>query len=142
LFDTIINISTRFGKQMKNSFLICFSALYLFTGSGLVFHFHYCGSKLKTISLNSKHDEEGCCGSKKKSKRCCQEKAASIKIKDSHHHITHQKVPSSFQVNDFCFNTTLFNFAKRIGLTIAPNYHAPPITNHTPIFIYIRVLLI
>ncbi len=127
---------------MKNISIILFSVLYLFIASGLTLRLHYCGDKLKNISLNARGSEEGCCGNKKKSKRCCHEKTASVKIKDSHRHVTGQKVPSDFKVNDFCLNTALSNFSQPISAVIAPDYHAPPIVYRIPIFIFIRVLLI
>lgn len=127
---------------MKNIGLIFFSVLYLFITSGLMLRLHYCGGKLKTISINARDIEKGCCGNKKKSKRCCHEKTASVKIKDSHQHTVYQKAPSSVEANNFLLPAALFDFSQPISILIAPDYHAPPIAYRTPIFIFIRVLLI
>ena len=80
---------------MKKSFIILFTSFYLILASGLSISLHYCGGKLKDISLFSSGNEDGCCGSKKKSKGCGNEKSAFIKVKDNHFAGTNIKVFNS-----------------------------------------------
>lgn len=67
---------------MKKLFFIVFSFLYLVSSAGVSFNVHYCGGKIKGISLFST-EEDGCCGKKMKSKKCCKEKTVVYTVKET-----------------------------------------------------------
>jgi hypothetical protein len=66
---------------MKKSVIILLTICYFIVTTGFAINIHYCGGKLKEISLTQ--SEECCCGSKKKAKGCCDEKTIVCKIKDN-----------------------------------------------------------
>lgn len=128
---------------MKKIVLISLSFLYLTSVFGVTINFHYCGGKLKNVSLYHKSSEKGCCGKKMKSKKCCKEKTTSFRLKDSH----------NFSVDLNVFEN---NF-KLIGLQVAqikllvtnvykpffiPASHAPPNDDGNHLFLRNRILLI
>ncbi|MEO6902591.1 MAG: hypothetical protein ABI315_05500 [Bacteroidia bacterium] len=76
--------------------MIFISAFYLIATSGLTFNLHYCGSKIKIISFNIEHNEDGCCINKTKNKGYCNDKIVSIKIKCNYQHATFLKHLSDF----------------------------------------------
>ena len=107
---------------MKKSFIILFASFYLMLASGLSISLHYCGGKLKDISLFNNSNEDGCCGSKKKSKGCCNNKSVFIKVKDNHFAHTNIKVFNSpvkliptpvfnklFEINNTAINHIVLN---------------------------------
>ncbi len=67
---------------VKRIFCILFCFIYFVSSAGIHVNLHYCGGKVKSISLTHT-DEEGCCGSKMKKKDCCKEKTFSYKVKDN-----------------------------------------------------------
>lgn len=128
---------------MKKSFIILFASFYLILASGLSISLHYCGGKLKDISLFSSGNENGCCGSKKKSKGCCNEKSAFIKVKDNHFAGTNVKVFNSpvKLIPAPVFNQ-LFQIQNTGIIYAALNYHSPPVIYDNPIYLKHRVLII
>lgn len=72
---------------VKRIFCILFCFIYFVSSAGIHFNLHYCGGKVKSISLRHT-DEEGCCGSKMKKKDCCKEKTFSYKVKDNQNSTT------------------------------------------------------
>ncbi|MGZ3864483.1 MAG: HYC_CC_PP family protein [Bacteroidia bacterium] len=67
---------------MKKLFFIFFSFLYLVSSAGVSFNVHYCGGKIKSISFFTS-EEDGCCGRKMKSKKCCKEKTVVYTVKET-----------------------------------------------------------
>ena len=129
---------------MKRIFLILFSVLYLFTVSGFALNLHYCGGKLRTISVAFDVDEENCCGSKKmKKKDCCKNDFQFIKIKDDQQNIHSVKVPP----NDFkqlalfvlYVNEQTFSTPESKSYT---DYYSPPLIPKDPLYLQNRVLMI
>jgi hypothetical protein len=129
---------------MKKSIIVLLALFYLIITSGLTISMHYCGGKLKEISFFSTGNEEGCCGSKKKSKGCCNDKSAFIKVKDNHHasHLLKSPAPSSKLLIDVALPVFQYNFSKRDMSEIVLNYHAPPVWYDNPIYLKHRVLII
>ena len=128
---------------MKKSLIILFASFYLILASGLSISLHYCGGKLKDISFFSSSNEEGCCGTKKKSKGCCSEKSAFIKVKDNHFAGNSIKVLNSSikSIPAPVFNQ-LFEIQNPDISYTALNYHAPPVFYDNPIYLKHRVLII
>ncbi len=126
--------------------LIAFTLLLVYTtlASGVNVDLHYCGSKLKKISLFGKSDEKGCCGTKEKSKSCCKDKNSYLKVKDKHHSNSSLK----FNFNKFSVAELLIASAAEFselstnhGMIIT-DYHSPPILYDVPIYLANGVLLI
>jgi hypothetical protein len=127
-------------------FLI-FTLLIVYTGlaSGINLQLHYCGGKLKTISLMGHDDEHGCCGNKMKSKDCCENKHSYLKVKDSHH------INSTIKINTIKFVLTDFITPQFVTLIHQPFFvqselisypHAPPVSSDNPLYLKYRVLII
>ena len=103
---------------------------------------HYCGDKLKTISLFT-NQEEGCCGSKKKSKGCCKDKITLVKVEDSHQQSHIAKVNSVNIISVATLSVQLlFNLDGNSDASINLNYHAPPVLYDNPIYLKNQVFLI
>jgi hypothetical protein len=126
---------------MKKLIAIVFCTFYLAAASGININLHYCGSKLKSVSLFDKKDDKGCC--KKKNKKCCHQKTTFVKVKDNHQsgntvyiNFNIFKVPVSF------LPRLIFSIANATANYQALNYHAPPPSYHNPIYIKNRVLII
>jgi hypothetical protein len=92
---------------MKKSGIILLTLCYFIVATGFAINIHYCGGKLKEISLTQ--SDECCCGSKKKAKRCCEEKTIVCKIKDNQKTAPKTIIPniSSKEITAAC---TLLNF--------------------------------
>ena len=128
---------------MKKSLIILFASFYLILVSGLNVSLHYCGGKLKNISLFSNGNEDGCCGTKKKSKGCCNEKTAFIKVKDNHFGGDNIKVLNSpIKSIPAAVFSQLFEIPNTKISYTALNYHAPPVLYDNPIYLKHRVLII
>ncbi len=128
---------------MKAFILILFSAFYLLFSIGLNVNLHYCGGKLKTVSLFSTN-EKGCCGSKMKSKGCCDNKTIILKVKDKQQLNKIAKVSLCkaisipfIKIPEICFTSFYVN-----RIEIPENYHSPPIRYKTPLFLRNKVLII
>lgn len=127
---------------MQKFLVIFFSMLYLTVTSGITMNLHYCGGKLKTVSLFS-NNEKGCCGSKKKSKGCCKDKTKTIKVEENHKasKITETCNPSVHLVAVLSSHL-LFNLLDNNEANITSNYHSPPVLYDNPLYLKHRVLLI
>ena len=127
---------------MKKCFVIFLSFFYLIVSSGFTINYHYCGGKLKKVSLIS-FDEKGCCGSKKKSKGCCHDKTSFVKIKDSHKANDFVKAPVNFPVLMKPESFLLFVILPTDNSnSVVSNYHAPPVLYDNPLYLKHRVFLI
>lgn len=127
---------------MKKYIIILFSLFYFAIASGITMNFHYCGGKLKKISLFS-NDEDGCCGNKMKSKNCCKNKTTVIKVEENHQASKLAQV-SNPTVHLLAVLSTqlLFNIPTGNEVHITSNYHAHPVFYDNPLYLKHRVLLI
>lgn len=126
---------------MKRVTIIFLSVFYLMIASGLSFSLHYCGGKLKSISLYASA-EKTCCGSKKKSKGCCKDKTTLLKVEDSHQLVKVAKVttPTVKYVHSFSVQL-LFNVFPA-DLNTDSDFHLPPVLYDNPLYLKHRVLII
>lgn len=112
--------------------------------SGVTISLHYCGGKFKRVSFLDTGNEDGCCGTKKKSKGCCNEKTTFVKVKDNHQ--SSDKVNLTFNVFkvllDAVFPTQVFEIGNKTDSYFVSNYHAPPVLYDNPLYLKHRVLLI
>lgn len=128
---------------MKKVLLISFAFFYLMLASGVHLSMHYCGNKLKDISFFNSGDEDGCCGTKKKSKGCCNETTAFIKVKDNHFAGNNLKIfKNPVSLVPTVFFNQLFEI-RDINICYSDlNYHAPPVLYDNPLYLQHRVLII
>lgn len=111
--------------------------------SGISISLHYCGGKLKNISLFEKENEEGCCGSKMKSKGCCNEEAAFIKVKDDQHSGNYFSLSNnSSEITLAILPVQLFLVMDESPKYGGKNYHALPVLYEEPLYLKHRVLII
>ncbi|MBS1650615.1 MAG: hypothetical protein JSU07_01270 [Bacteroidetes bacterium] len=129
---------------MKKILILTMLFIYTVSVTGMNIQFHYCGGKIKSISLFHHGDsEKGCCGKKMKKDRCCNDKTTSFKLKDSHDYSPSSKVPPSF-IKCVVSNIPLFTFTFVYSdkSFIIPDCHAPPVLYDNPLYLRNRVLLI
>jgi len=126
---------------MKKAVILIFAFFYLMMSSGFAINLHYCGGKLKNISLIDNNDK-GCCGSKKKSRSCCKNHSLVYKVKTNN-------TPSSIITPSPIINTLLqgilphlFNFSIANEPVLTSYYFEPPVLYEAPIYLRNRVLLI
>lgn len=127
---------------MKKFLVIFFSVFYLTSTSGISLNIHYCGGKIKHVSLFNS-SEKGCCGKKKMSKKCCKDKVSYFKIKDDQQSNQSAKIISrTSKITPVIL--PVFKFAGYVVCTNIPvlNYHAPPVFYDNPLYLKHRVLLI
>jgi len=112
---------------LKRTFVIVFCFVYFFSSVGVAFNLHYCGGKLKSISLIHS-DEKDCCGTKMKKKDCCKEKSFSYKIKDNQNsNGKYFSLKNTAKIIDIYINSVCNTLEKtNLGLIITPDFHAPP----------------
>lgn len=123
---------------MKKSALILLALFYLIISSGIAVSVHYCGGKLKYFSLFKAANENGCCGKKKMSKRCCENKTTFVKVKDNHQLGSKISIPDNksieqllardFSVNNYFPVSCFERFA-------VPDSHASPDIVSCPTFL-------
>lgn len=129
---------------MKRILIFSLLLVYATMACGVNIQLHYCGGKLKSISLFDNTKKGGCCGSKKmKSKNCCNDKTTYLKVKDNHN--------SNSSLKDITFKgkalecfITYFTY-KIHNVTIdefITYYHAPPDLYDNPQYLKNRVLII
>lgn len=128
---------------MKKSLIIILSIFYLAVASGLSFNYHFCGGKLKSVSIFLKSDEKGCCGSKKKSKGCCSDKLAFFKIKSEQSSEGFAKINPTQCNLGFIYPTiiTLQN-NNRNFITHVPEIYPPPEKVKQKLFLKLCTILI
>lgn len=78
---------------MRKSGIILLTVFYFIVASGFAINIHYCGGKLKKVSLAQ--SEGCCCGPKKKTKGCCEEKTLICKIKDNQKTTRQTAIPTN-----------------------------------------------
>lgn len=125
-------------------FLI-FTLLFVYTtlACGVNVQLHYCGGKLKHISLFEPTDDDGCCGSSMEKKDCCDDKETYLKVKDKHNSNTSLKVITfKAQSAEFVIPYFTYNFIYNAHSRIIESYHAPPVLYDNPLYLQHRVLII
>jgi len=128
---------------MKKATIILLTVFYSVIASGINVSIHYCGGKIKEFSLNKSSNEDGCCGNKKKSKGCCDEKAAFIKIKDNHDlSNTVSLTYNHFKALDAVFPSQLFVISNGNLSFLKLKDPSPPILYDNPLYLKYKVLLI
>lgn len=125
--------------------ILIFSLLLVYTtmACGVNVQLHYCGGKLKSISLFDNTKNGCCCGTKKKSKNCCKDKTTYLKVKDKHN--------SNSSLKDITFKgkalecfITYFTYKIHIESQdeCITYYHAPPVLYDNPLYLKNKVLII
>ena len=118
--------------------------VYFVVSSGFTINRHYCGGKLKTVSLFNQ-TEKGCCGSKKASKGCCHDSKSFIKVKDVHKSNNSVLISKQLKIADFNYlGYSLLSVIYSSGKTdiISEKVPDPPILYKPQIFIELHSLLI
>lgn len=127
---------------MKKVTIIFLSVFYLIFASGFTLSAHYCGGKLKAISIFSNH-EDGCCGMKKMSKGCCKNKTTIIKVQENHQAAKVAQVGNPTAHFLAIISTQLsFNLPVNTEAKTTSNYYAPPVFYDNPLYLKHRVFLI
>lgn len=133
-----------FELHMKKILTILLLFVYLICASGVRINVHYCGGKLKQISFFQVNEKKGCCGNKMKSKNCCKDKVAVLKIKDVHKAVSHLKAPGpSSEFAALIIPVLTLNFSTGITLVNeVVNNPEPPDLSRPDIYLSNGVLLI
>ena len=74
-------------NTLKKLLSILFCFIYLVSSAGINLNLHYCGGKVKSISLFHT-DEKDCCGTKMKNPNCCKDKSVVYKVKETQNNPT------------------------------------------------------
>ncbi|TAL56850.1 MAG: hypothetical protein EPN85_14780 [Bacteroidetes bacterium] len=108
---------------MKKIFSVLLSVVFLFSAMGVTINSHYCGMKLKSVSLTAK----GCCCKKnvKMPKDCCKNEIKYVKITDDY------SPASQFYVEKIDVLPTIFSFVYSSAISHLPSSlffenHSPP----------------
>lgn len=131
--------------MLKKSFILIFALLYFVVSSGFTINTHFCGGKLKTVSLFNQ-TEKGCCGSKKASKGCCHDSKSFIKVKDVQES-NNNSVLTSKQIKIAEFNSLAYDIlsviyaGSKVSIT-SKKIPDPPTLYKPQIFIELHSLLI
>lgn len=127
---------------MKRVLVFTLLTFYTALACGLNVKLHYCGGKLKNISLIAKSDESGCCGSKMKSKDCCKNKTCFLKVKDSYHSTSSLNTISHNTAIDVVRLVFLVNYTENRSENFFNKEHNPPVFYDNPIYLKNRVFII
>ena len=129
--------------KMKKSAIILLSVFYFVVATGFSLHIHYCGGKVKKISVLHENDEKGCCGSKEKSNGCCKEKAAFVKVNSEHKSVNEIKATSNnFTFSNFIVASTNLLHTETVSPFILFKFHPPPLIYEAPRYLKYKVLII
>lgn len=127
---------------MKKILIILFASLYAILATGANLNLHYCGGKLKKISLFNTN-EKGCCGNKMKSKGCCKDKGSVLKIKDNHKTNSSVKVPAvGYKLNTILPSFLVINTSFFTESVFSSYSNFPPVVSTNPLYLKNRILLI
>jgi hypothetical protein len=121
---------------MARIFTILFAGFYLLLATGFNVSAHWCGKKIRFVSIDSPHEKKCPCG-KKMRPGCCKDVHAYLKIKDT------QKVSSQviLPANSFVKALTVMGFPKseklfaQVEIFDIANYHAPPFKTKLPSYL-------
>ena len=131
--------------MLKKSYILFFAMVYFIASSGFTINTHFCGGKLKTVSLFNQA-KEGCCSKKTCKKGCCQDSKSFIKVKDVQES-NNNSVLTSKQIKIADFNSlgyailSVIYSSGKIGI-ISKKVHDHPILYKQQIFIEFHSLLI
>lgn len=128
---------------MRKITIILLTLFYFTVASGITVNTHYCGGKFKQISLFHPVSDKGCCGSKKKSKACCNDKTTFIKVKGNHNLSENVNLTFNyFKISSPIISTQSFNIlCERISY-LKLHYHSPPVIYDNPLYLKYKVLII
>jgi hypothetical protein len=128
---------------MKKVLTVLFAAFYLLLATGLNVSAHWCGKKIRFVSIHSAHEKKCPCG-KKMRPGCCKDIHAYFKITDN------QKAASKIALPPNSFAKAFTNIA--LGKTEKPfrqveifditSYHAPPFKTKLPVYLVSSILRI
>lgn len=123
---------------MKKSGIILLTICYFIVTTGFAINIHYCGGKLKEISLTQ--NEDCCCGSRKKAKGCCEEKTVVCKIKDNQKTAAKTVVPtiSNKQIVALDVLIKFLTYQSVDALEIKSHKDPPPDPYSNPVFLLNR----
>lgn len=124
---------------MKKFGIILLTLFYFLVASSFAINIHYCGGKLKEISI-LKH-EDCCCGSKKKAKGCCKEKTIICKIQDNQKpalKIAIAPPVSNKQIVALYVMLGFFEYEFCNTVEPEPSPHSPPDYYSDPVFLLNR----
>ncbi len=118
---------------MKKSGIILLTIFYFIVATGFAINIHYCGGKLKDISLTQ--NDGCCCGSKKKAKGCCEEKTVVCKIKNNQETtvkavvptIPHKQIVASYVLINFLTYQSVDAFEIKTNKTPPPDPYSDPV---------------
>lgn len=128
---------------MKKITIILLTFFYFTVASGITVNMHYCGGKFKQISLFHPVNDNGCCGSKKKSKGCCNNKTTFIKVKDNHNLNKNVNLTfNQFKILTPFTSTQLFANLFKSDFYLKLDYHSPPLLYNNPLYLKYKVLII
>jgi hypothetical protein len=129
---------------MKKLFIIALLMFYLGSISGMRINVHYCCGKIKYVTFIDVQEKESCCGSKKKSKRCCHDKVTHVKIADQHESAKDLKIPGPASKYTDLFTQLPVSKIPAPGLPYnsAVPLYKPPVRNVPPLYLFNAVLLI
>lgn len=115
----------------------------MLTMVGLTVNYHYCGGKLKSISLFTK---KGCCGEKNgEMKGCCKNKTITKKIEEKHKATSALDVPKTSLKDLFIvptINVRLCFILQPVNTVEIFNVHAPPDLKTVDTWLLTRSILI
>jgi hypothetical protein len=130
---------------MKRPVILFFTFVYLVVASGLSVNLHYCGGKIKDVSLfyTGTKDDSGCCGKMKKSKGCCNNKSAILKVNDDQQYVSIVKYSPEQLLSDYLVHSSVLSFLINQKFELIETVqHPPPLLSSSPIYICNRVLII
>ena len=117
---------------MKKGFILLFALCYLYSSSGISINLHYCGGKIKSVSL-FQTDEEACCKGKMKKAGCCKDKNAFVKIEDSQASASSLQIPGSKSIQSvFIGQVHRVALNELLSAEFIPLSHAPPNPDSAP----------
>ena len=130
---------------MKKYIFIFFSFFYFIAASGVTLNLHYCGGKLKTVSL-LQTNEDGCCGADEEEMGddgCCKNTTTLLKISDTHKaavsikffensHKSITVLPTFYSINNVLTSQPIVTYY----------INSQPVTYGNPLYLKNRILII
>jgi hypothetical protein len=122
---------------VKKAGIIVLAVFYFIMASGFAVHLHYCAHKLKGISFMSDNEDGCCCGSKKKSKGCCNEKTVVYRVNNSHQSVDKASVPNiSLKYLPITHLVITWDIKKAVITPYTlPDSNAPPSDHPEPVYL-------
>ena len=129
---------------MKRLIIIMVLICYLIPSFGLSVTSHYCGGKLKSVSLLFSKTLN-CCGTKKMKPGCCKDKVCTFKINDPSQSVSSSTIiPNKVELlhSLFCTVTPLALNSHIISKPLPFYNHYPPLGSRQPLYLSNRVFRI